>query len=135
MSDSAPELIPVATNKSGMKLILVVEDDPDIGIFLVQAIHQETDHRAIHHSTAYLALEAIKSFTPHLFILDYNLPDMNGLALYDQLQTFDHLKDSHTILISAYSPSLAEIRKRDILFIRKPFELMKLLNAIEDALA
>lgn len=133
MLDHAPALI--TTDRVAVKLILVVEDDEDIGTFLVQAIHQETAHRAIHHVGAYQALEAVKIVVPDLFILDYNLPDMSGLELYDQLQTFEHLKNSLTILISAYSPSLVEIRKRRILFIRKPFDLTKLLNAIENALA
>lgn len=133
MSDYAP--VQAATDRVAVKLILVVEDDEDIGTFLVQAIHQETAHQAIHHASAYQALEAVKSVAPHLFILDYNLPDMSGFELYDQLQTFEHLKHSRTILISAYSPSLLEIHRRRILFIRKPFDLTKLLNAIENALA
>ena len=133
MSDQAPA--PTMTDCAAVKLVLVVEDDEDIGTFLVQAIHQETAHQAIHHATASRALEAVKSITPHLFILDYNLPDMNGLELYDQLQTFEHLKNSLTILISAYSPIVAEVRKRRILLLRKPFELTRLLNIIEKALA
>ena len=133
MSDHAPA--PTMTDCVAIKLILVVEDDEDIGSFLIQAIHQETAHQAIHHTTAYRALEAVKNITPHLFILDYNLPDMNGLELYDQLQTFEHLKNSLTILISAYSPLLVEIRKRRILFLRKPFDLTRLLTIIEKALA
>lgn len=133
MSDYAP--VQAATDRVAVKLILVVEDDEDIGTFLVQAIHQETAHQAVHHASAYQALEAVKSVVPNLFILDYNLPDMSGLELYDQLQNFEHLKHSRTILISAYSPSLLEIHRRRILFIRKPFDLTKLLNAIENALA
>ena len=51
------------------KLILIVEDDADIGYLLVQIIHQQTPHRAIHHITAGDALKAITTQTPHLFIL------------------------------------------------------------------
>lgn len=133
MSDRATT--PSATNDATIKLIFVVEDDEDIGYFLIEVIHQETAHHAIHHDTAQKALEEIKRQTPHLFILDYNLPDMTGLQLHDQLQTFEHLKHSQTILISADVPPLPEIRKRSIVFLPKPLEVPTLLKTIENALA
>jgi DNA-binding NtrC family response regulator len=118
-----------------IKLIFVVDDDEDIGYFLIQVIHQATAHHAIHHDSAQKALDAIKRHTPHLFILDYNLPDMTGLELHDQLQTFEHLKGSQTIMISADDPPLSEIRKRNIAFLPKPLEVPRLLKTIENALA
>lgn len=117
------------------KLILIVEDDEQIGYLLVQVIHQETAHKAIHHINARNALDAITRRTPHLFILDYSLPDINGLELHDWLQSFPHLKYSKTILMSARNPPLEEIRKRGILFIRKPFAVTELLDSIENLLA
>ena len=133
MSDHAPT--PSATDNTTIKLIIVVEDDEDIGYFLIQVIHQETAHHAIHHNTAHKALEEVKRYTPHLFILDYNLPDMTGIELHDQLQTFGHLKHSQTILISADGPPLPEMRKRNIVFLPKPLEVPQLLKTIENALA
>ncbi len=123
------------TDTTAIKLIFVVEDDEDIGYFLIQVIHQETAHRAIHHDTARKALDASKRQAPHLFILDYNLPDLTGLELHDQLRTFEHLKDSRTILISAYDLPLSEIHKRNIVFLPKPLEVPHLLATIEDTLA
>lgn len=127
--------LPLATDASVVKLILVVEDDSDIGYFIIQVIHQETSHHAIYHNTAQKALEEIKTHAPHLFILDYNLPDMTGLELHDQLRTFEHLKHTQTILISADDPPLAEIRKRNITFLHKPLEVRRLLTTIQNALA
>ena len=125
----------VAGGTSIIKLIFVVEDEVDIGYFIVQVIHQETPHHAIHHDTAHKALEEVKTQAPHLFILDYNLSDMTGLELHDQLQTFEHLKHSRTILMSADTPPQAEIRKRNILFIRKTLDVHRLLPTIQNALA
>jgi FixJ family two-component response regulator len=65
---------PSATDTT-IKVIFVVEDDEDIGYFIVQIIHQETAHHAIHHNTAQKALAEIERQAPHLFILDYNLPE------------------------------------------------------------
>ena len=116
------------------KLILIVEDDADIGQLLVQIIHQQTPHRAIHHLTAGDAIRAITTQTPHLFILDYSLPDMTGLELHDWLRSIDRLKHIKTILLSARNPPLDEIQKRGILLIRKPFAVTKLLAHIENFL-
>ena len=126
---------PRATNHNSAKLILIVEDDEDIGYLLVQIIHQQTNHLAIHHVNASNALNAINKLTPHLFILDYSLPDMNGLELHDWLRSIERLKYVQTILMSARNPPVEEIRKRGILLIRKPFAVTKLLENIETLLA
>ena len=123
-----------STGHTPGKLILLVEDDEEIGYLLIQIIHQETIHKVIHHISARDALNAITKRTPHLFILDYSLPDMNGLELHDWLQSFPHRKHSPTILMSARNPPLEEISKRGILFIRKPFAVTELLETIESLL-
>ena len=68
-----------------VKTILVVEDDVGIGSFLTQAISQETPHQAMLVTDGFQALNAIRSIKPGLFILDYQLPRMNGIELYDKL--------------------------------------------------
>src|SRR5260370_38625315 len=89
-----------ATNHALSRLILVVEDDENIGLLLVQIIHEQTTHRAIHYLTAGDALKAIAKLTPHLFIIDYSLPDMNGLELHDWFRSIERLKHSPTIFLS-----------------------------------
>jgi len=121
-----------ATSLHPSKLILIVEDDEDIGSLLVRIIQQETPHKAIHHINARDALNAVMQLTPHLFILDYSLPEMNGLELYDWLQSVEHLKYSSSILISARNPPKEEIHKRGILFLRKPFAVTELLDVIDN---
>jgi CheY-like chemotaxis protein len=124
-----------ATNDlAAVKLIMVVEDDEHIGTFIVQLIYQETRHFAIHHSTPGQALNWAAQHAPHLFILDYGLPEMNGLELHDQLRTFEHLQHAKSILISATSPPLSELKKRDMIFLAKPFNVLKLINLLEQTL-
>ena len=62
-----------------VKTVLVVEDDTGIGNFLVQAISQETTHHALLVADAFQALKTVASIKPSLFILDYQLPRMNGI--------------------------------------------------------
>lgn len=113
-----------------VKSILVVEDDSDIGSFLVQAISQETPHQAMLVTDGFQALKAITNLKPDLFILDYWLPSMNGIELYDRLHTTKGLEDIPTIMISAQLPK-RELEKRDIHSLHKPLELDEFLRLIE----
>jgi DNA-binding response OmpR family regulator len=117
------------------KLIFIVEDDEEIGKHLLQIIEQETNHKAIHHINARDALNALTRVMPHLLLLDYSLPDMNGLELYDWLQSFEHLKNVPTILMSAYNPPLHEIQRRSIIYLSKPFAVTELLAIIKKLFA
>lgn len=124
-----------ATNHPLHKVIVVVDDDEDIGTLITELIHEHETHDVQHHATAKQALQAMSTDTPHLFILDYNLPDMSGLELHDQLHTFEHLKSVPTLLISAVKPPLRELQKRAITFLAKPFDMIELLHTITKLLA
>ena len=113
-----------------VKTVLVVEDDIGIGNFLVQAISQETAHHALLVTDAFQALKTVASLKPSLFILDYQLPKMNGIELYDRLHTTNGLEEIPAIVISARLPK-HEIEKRKILSMSKPLELDDFLNTIE----
>lgn len=115
------------------KTVLVVEDDTGIGNFLVQAISQETPHHALLVSDGFQALKAVASIKPSLFILDYQLPRMNGIELYDQLHATPGLEKIPAIVISARLPR-QEIEKRKIMSMSKPLELDDFLNTIESLL-
>ena len=116
-----------------VKTVLVVEDDIGIGNFLVQAISQETPHHALLVTDAFQALKTVASLKPSLFILDYQLPRMNGIELYDKLHTIDELDNVPAILISARLPK-HEIDKRHIIGMSKPLELDEFLHTIEELL-
>ncbi len=122
---------PVRANN---QLILLVEDETDIIEVLVQAIAQETPHDVAAVATGREALNVAKEVKPQLFILDYMLPGMNGLELYDRLHSMEEVADTPVIMISANLPT-KELQKRKIIGIPKPFGLDELLNTIEMLLA
>jgi len=113
-----------------VKSILVVEDDSDIGLFLIQAISQETPHQALLVTDGFQALKAITNLKPDLFILDYWLPSMNGIELYDKIHATNGLEHIPTIMISAQLPK-RELQKRAIHSLHKPLELDEFLRLIE----
>ena len=112
------------------KMVLVVEDDVGIGNFLVQAILQETSHQAMLVTDAFQALKAVASIKPSLFILDYQLPRMNGIELYDQLHAMQGFESIPAIIVSARLPR-QEIEKRKVIPMSKPLELDDFLNTID----
>ncbi len=113
--------------------ILVVEDDESTGEVLTLAILQETPYRPLLVRSGHDALDALQQNQLNLLILDYRLPDITGIELYDRIQTINESKVIPTILMSATHPS-EDIAPRDILLIEKPFELDILLDAIHTLL-
>ena len=114
------------------KTILLVEDDPYISSFLVEAIAQETPYRAIVASDSNAALNLVRRFAPSLFVLDYGLPGMNGIELYDCLHLNQELATIPAILITAnrHLPQ-QQIQQRHLTVFMKPFELEAFLATIE----
>ena len=117
-----------------VKTILVVEDDIHIGEVLVQAISQETPFLAILVQSGDEALNTVKGIKPNLFILDYQLPRMNGIELYDELHIIVGLEQVPTLMISAQLP-VKELKKRNIKGMNKPLDLDEFLQTIEHFLA
>src|SRR5215467_7542846 len=81
--------------------ILLVEDDPSIRSVLVEAIALETPYRAVVASDGNSALHLVQHSSPCLFVLDYGLPGMNGIELYDRLHSIQALATIPAVLITA----------------------------------
>jgi DNA-binding response OmpR family regulator len=115
--------------------ILLVEDDPYISAFLAEAIAQETPYRAIVAGDSNAALKVVRHFAPCLFVLDYGLPGMNGIELYDRLHINQELAPIPAILITAdrYVPQ-QQLQQRQLVTFMKPFELEAFLATIETLL-
>src|SRR5260370_7797342 len=96
---------PPTQENGAVKTIIVVEDDEDIGSFLVQAILQETNHQAMLLTDGFQCLKAVTSIKPNLFILDYHLPSMNGIELYDQLHARKELEHVPAVFSMPRRPS------------------------------
>ena len=117
-------------NNTSVETILIVEDDMVVAAFLTAAIEQETPYQALLATSSSQAFEVVNECKPSLFLLDYRLPGMSGLELYDQLHATRELEDVPALLISASFP-FEEASKRNILLIQKPFELDHLIRNIE----
>jgi DNA-binding NtrC family response regulator len=120
------------------KTILIVQDDAGIGSYLVQAISQETPYHPLLVTDSVRALEVIKHVKPNLLILDYRLPHMNGIELYDRLHSTIGLDGVLAIIMSASFPRdvlVNEIKERNLIAIEGPHDLDDLLNTLKKLLA
>ena len=121
-------------SRATVKTVLLVEDDENIGEVLVQAITQETSFLAVLVPDSSEALKAVQNIKPNLFILDYQIPGMNGIELYDRLHEQEELAQVPAIMMSARLPH-KELEERGILGMHKPIDLDDFLQAIEELTA
>ncbi len=116
------------------KSILLVEDDSIISELLIQMITQETPYKVFSVPDGLEALDLVKNIKPHLLILDYWLPFMQGIELYDRLHDIDGLEEVPAIMLSVNAP-VREMNQRHMTYIKKPFDMPKLLDTIHRLIA
>jgi DNA-binding response OmpR family regulator len=111
------------------KRIVIAEDDQDI-LFILDMILNDAGYNVepLNDGTAIVDR---KSNWPDLFILDKDMPRIDGLALCKYLRLNQQTKDIPIIMISAYhklKSKAEEVGVND--FIEKPFELRRLLETV-----
>jgi CheY-like chemotaxis protein len=95
--------IPEEEQESGIKRILVVDDDPIIVETIVQALEEEEfDYEVISASDGFEAGLQVNHFKPHLLILDIMMPDIKGYEVCRKIKETEETKDTKIIVLSAY---------------------------------
>ena len=128
------QVIPPAAQTLRSAYILIVEDDENVGEFLQLAIDEYTPYQTTVVHDGVGALESARQIQPCLLLLDYKLPGMNGLEIYDHLQNMKETQDVPTIMMSASLP-VAELQRRGIYQLRKPMDIGNVIRMITHALA
>lgn len=119
-------------NQPGGTTILIVEDDEQLGQFLVQAIQQETAYQVVLVLDGLLALQLLRHLKPTLLILDYDLPSLNGIKLYDTIHTVRALESIPVLMLTGHAPHIRhDVKERRLPMLSKPFDLPILLKEIE----
>jgi len=126
--------IPVSQLEGAAKRVLVVDDDPQVlGVF-EEALGREGRFEVRTASTGYEAGMLTEAFRPHLIVLDYMLPDVNGNIVARRVREHSAL-DSTKILFISGVVNREEVD--DLLrsgadgFIKKPFSVRSLIEEID----
>lgn len=110
--------------------MLIIEDDADIGEFLIQVFKEETPYQVLLVPDGFAALNMVRTVTPHLILLDYQMPHLDGLECADALRASPGLSSVPIFMMSANLPKHARTRT-DLIFLDKPFKLESLLQHIK----
>jgi CheY-like chemotaxis protein len=116
------------------KVVLVVEDDPDIREVLEEML-DAGGHRVLTASNGREALSVLdRVSTPCLVLLDLMMPVMSGFAFLEELTRRPDKDRVHVLLISANAQVEQVARGQGVVvgFVRKPFDLDDVLALVDD---
>jgi len=132
---------PVLRNQSaedrGTKRILIVDDDPAIVELFQDLLSRDTRLETRAASTGYDAGVQTEAFRPHLVLLDFMLPDINGNLVCSRLRSNPSLSGIKILCVSGVVDqteiqSLRDAGADD--FIKKPFDIHHLLGRVYELL-
>ncbi len=78
--------------------VLIVDDEPDISDFL-QAFFELKGYESVVANSGFEAVEKVKSFHPHVILLDVRMPQMDGIETLREIRKVD--ADVGVIMVTA----------------------------------
>jgi CheY-like chemotaxis protein len=126
---------------SDKRLVLVVDDDPD----LVEAVSMKLESENFRIAKAYDGIQAwekIKEEKPALVILDVMMPKKNGYQVCEEIKQDPQYKDITVVLLTAVGSAVTSTNYthrggRTTLaddYIPKPIDLDRLMEIVKDYL-
>jgi excisionase family DNA binding protein len=129
--------IPTDALESTRKRILVVDDDEQIVELFLDVLGRDDRFDVKSAGTGYDAGMLTEQFKPHLILLDYMLPDINGNIVCDRVRANPDLAGTKIIIVSG-------VVKRDEIeellkggaddFVKKPFNINELVDRMAELL-
>ncbi|MEP1079155.1 response regulator [Leptolyngbya sp. PL-A3] len=115
--------------------ILVVDDVED-NLFLLQIVLQAEGYEVECANNGQLALKKAELFSPHLILLDFMMPGMNGDEVVWKMQDFPNVSHVPVFLVTAYgeSESIKNLESHVEEVIDKPIDFEYLLLRIHNYL-
>ena len=125
--------IPTDALEGSRRRLLIVDDDPQIVELLEEMLRRDSRFELESASNGYDAGLLTERFRPHLIVLDYMLPDINGDVVCERIRDNPDLKDTKILFVSG----VIERDRIDRLlraggngFLKKPFSVGSLLDEI-----
>ena len=117
-----------------MSVVLYVEDHPPAQMLMQAIVGEMTQHRLVVAGTGAEARTLAASLKPELYIIDLDLPDGDGIALAQALQS---IHAAPVVLVSAYAESIkvSPVGGMVRAYLAKPLDPVDVARTIERALA
>lgn len=130
--------IPTDILEGGKRRILIVDDDEQIVELFVDVLSRDERFEVKTAATGYDAGVLTEQFKPDLMILDYMLPDINGNVVCRTVRQNAELSGMKIIIVSGVvnQDEIDDLLKAGAdEFVKKPFNIEKLLARITELLA
>ena len=129
--------IPTDALESTKRRVLVVDDDEQIIELFLDVLSRDDRFEVKSARTGYDAGMMTEQFRPHLVLLDYMLPDINGNLVCDRIRSNPELAGTKIIVISGVVnqdeiDTLLRSGADD--FVKKPFNIEKLIERMSEML-
>jgi len=116
------------------ELILIVEDN-EKNLKLVRDLLQVKGYRTLEAETAELGIELARRHTPHVILMDIQLPGMDGIAALGQLKADPTTAKIPVIALTAFA--MKEDRQRFLAagfdgYLVKPINIRELLEVVRE---
>ncbi|MHC4266438.1 MAG: response regulator [Planctomycetota bacterium] len=129
--------IPLESIDSGKKKVLIVDDDTEIVELIVDVLARDGRFDLRTASSGYDAGIATQQFRPHLILLDYMLPDVNGDIVCQTIKKNPEFESIKIIIVSGVikQDEIDHLLKAGAEgFIKKPFNIIELTDKISGVL-
>jgi excisionase family DNA binding protein len=125
--------IPTDILEPSTKRILVVDDDAEIVNVIRDALRDDARFEVRSAANGYDAGLLTEQFRPHVVLLDYMLPDINGNVVCERIRGREDLAGTRIVIVSGVINQQeidAMLRLGADDFIKKPFDVNKLIARI-----
>jgi len=123
-------------SRSKLPILLVVDDNPDIRLFIKQAL--SSSYAIYQAENGKQAFDMTRRLMPNIILTDIVMPVMDGIELCERLKSKEETSHIPIIMLTAKASQESEIKgltKGVDGYIRKPFDLellqLKLLNILK----
>ena len=129
--------IPTDLLEGATRRVLVVDDDHDIVDLFEDILGRDGRFEVRSASTGYDAGLLTESFQPHLIVLDYMLPDINGNVVCQRVRSMPHTKHTKIICVSGVvnQDEVEQLKGAGADdFVKKPFDIRQIITKMVDLL-
>jgi len=112
-----------------LPLILIIEDNPEIGPFVAMELQSE-GYRTELASDGFSGLTKFRNLQPDLLILDWEMPNMSGIDVCRRVRQSSHVPIIMLTAKEALHDKVAGLDAGANDYLSKPFELEELLARV-----